>query len=99
MVTPAPVAVGELDVVAREFSVWPNPAVNDLNVEFFLSKSAKVKGLIHSMDGKQLLVAGSWLLVAGECSKTIDVSKLAAGNYVFILEADGKVIGSKSFSH
>ena len=78
-----------------QLSFFPNPAEQQLNLRFSLPKAdANTKVRIHNLKGEMLLEQGVKSSAKGELS--LDLSKLAAGQYFCTLES-GKVVISKAF--
>ncbi len=78
-----------------QLSFFPNPAEQQLNLRFSLPKAdANTKVLIHNLKGEMLLEQEVKSHAKGEL--TLDLSKLAAGQYFCTLES-GKVVISKAF--
>ena len=78
-----------------QLSFFPNPAEQQLNLRFSLPKAdANTKVLIHNLKGEMLLEQDVKSSAKGELS--LDLSKLAAGQYFCTLES-GKVVISKAF--
>jgi hypothetical protein len=78
-----------------QLSFFPNPAEQQLNLRFSLPKAdANTKVRIHNLKGEMLLEQDVKSSAKGELS--LDLSKLAAGQYFCTLES-GKVVISKAF--
>ena len=81
-----PVGVTEIENV---FSTYPNPVVNELNIDFTAEKGLVT---IFEMTGRQIT---SVKLTEG--TNTVDVSGLAKGNYMFIITNEGSHLGTGKF--
>jgi hypothetical protein len=93
--TPDNVTAIEQAAENPQLSFFPNPADQQLNLRFSLPKAdANTKVRIHNLKGEMLLEQNVKSSAKGEL--TLDLSKLAAGQYFCTLET-GKVVISKAF--
>ncbi|AXG71686.1 extracellular ribonuclease [Kordia sp. SMS9] len=80
-------SLNEEEVSHEDFTVYPNPTVNELEVRIFVEENASYQ--IHSMIGQ--------VVKTGDLSnKTIDVRNLKAGMYILQIN-DGDEILTKKF--
>lgn len=88
--------IEEPDQLNSEVKVYPNPVVNELNVEFNVEKEGKYRFEITSISGRKIQVKESMKIVPGEVVK-LDVSALVSGIYLLsIIPFDeGKLMVSK----
>ncbi len=78
-----------------QLSFFPNPADQQINLRFSLpNASSDVKVCIHNLKGEKLIEQEVKSSAKGEL--TLDLSKLAVGQYFCTLES-GKVVISKAF--
>ena len=76
-------------------SFYPNPAEEQLNLRYFLPKpSSTVQVRIHNLKGEKFIQQDMKSSAQGEL--TVDLSKLAAGQY-FCTLTSGEVVISKAF--
>jgi Protein of unknown function (DUF3500)/Secretion system C-terminal sorting domain len=68
-----------------EFSVYPNPTTNDLNVKIGLDNSAQVTVNVIDMTGRTVLTTRQ-NLSAGQQNISLDMAKLASGVYACTIE-------------
>ena len=76
------------------FTIFPNPVQNKLTVQINNAPAGNVKFVIRNVNGSV-----EWqknvLIPAGQSSKTIDISQLAAGTYFFSLQTrEGEITRS-----
>lgn len=72
-------------------SLYPNPAQRDINFGFSTEKG-KLTYMIIATDGRQVMRKEEELQFTGNYIRTMDVSSLAAGNYILtIFNSSGKV--------
>jgi hypothetical protein len=72
------------------FDVYPNPIINNYNINFRLSKPGVVKASLYGKEGKLMRKVVQESMAAGSHSMAADINGLSAGIYYFILEAEGK---------
>ena len=69
------------DAVAGVLNLYPNPAVNVLNIEFYLQEKAEVVITIYNTTG-QLVKSESKLFESGQNKLQTDIAELTNGVYV-----------------
>jgi hypothetical protein len=84
--------------VLKSFSVFPNPAVTETRVNFNLEGSRSVAFEIRDLQGKLMKWANVGDFPQGENSFTVNVSDIAAGNYVLNLVIDGSSLFSQQLN-
>ena len=73
------------------FSVSPNPAVNDLNVRFNATNSTALRYRIQDMTGR-LMMEGDWGTVSGDFNTTLQVGQFSAGMYLLeVVSENGRM--------
>ena len=95
-ITEAPAGVAEMEVKALEINLFPNPAVDQLNVNYALSESAKVGYVIYDLTGN-VVYSKTEGRFGGNQTTHVDVSELATGAYIFTLQVNGKPQSSQRF--
>lgn len=93
---PDDVSVGINDVVKinMDYSIFPNPTVNQLTVQLSADKVVEVSISLHDMLGRELTELNRKVLVDGVTSQQYDLSNLAAANYMLILsDKEGNLLG------
>ncbi len=84
------------DASANTVSIYPNPAIDDVNVDMSISQLSEVKISIWDANGKvvrdNVFMAQ---LEAGEHTRTIDISGLSAGVYQLKLKIGRETINQK----
>jgi hypothetical protein len=91
VVNPAGVNVTEEVNVPFTFSFYPNPATENITVNFSLEQSAKVTYTIFDLTGKQVQTEFANRF-PGAQQQNIDVNHLQAGTYLISVNANGNVI-------
>ncbi len=66
--------------------VHPNPASNDIYLQFFNHETVDMTLVIHDVTGKELIIEDLGKRQAGLQNKTIDVSSLSSGTYFVVLK-------------
>ena len=64
------------------FAIYPNPATNELNVEFVQHRTGAAKLIVFDMLGQQVLVENRVDEKPGEKRATLDISTILPGHYV-----------------
>lgn len=77
-----------------DFSLFPNPTENQLNVKFSLLNSANLRIQLQTLQGVKVLEKE--FKAEKDSELQLDVSSLSAGQYLCTIEAGGVLI-SKSF--
>lgn len=85
--TPATSSIKEKKDALSKLSTFPNPASNNLNVQYALSKNAKVSIKIYDMSGRKVYTKAKSRLQQGNYLQKIDISGLEKGIYSLTLEA------------
>lgn len=76
-------------------SVYPNPTVNNTQVQFFASKSSTVSIRMFDMLGKEVLPVFNGKVGAGDQMFNVDMSNLSSGLYTIRLDLDGQSVYKK----
>lgn len=85
------IGLNEIPFSGNNFSVYPNPFSDILNVEFIMSKTEKVKIDVINIIGQNVLSVKDEDKSKGECSESVDLNGLIPGSYLLRLEIDGQV--------
>jgi len=91
VVTPAGVNVQEQLNTPFTFSFYPNPATENITVNYSLEQSAKVTYIIYDLTGKQVQ-SESANRFPGAQQQNVNVNNLQAGTYLLSVNVDGNVI-------
>lgn len=91
VVNSAGVSVSEQTVEAVTFSFYPNPASENITLNYSLTESSKVSYTIFDLTGKQVQT-DSANRFPGAQQQIIDINNLQAGTYLLNLNTNGKVI-------
>ncbi len=91
VVNSAGVSVSEQTVEAVTFSFYPNPASENITLNYSLTESSKVSYTIFDLTGKQVQT-DSANRFPGAQQQIIDINNLQAGTYLLSLNTNGKVI-------
>ena len=73
------------------FSFYPNPATENITVNYSLEQSAKVTYTIYDLTGKQVQ-SESANRFPGAQQQNVDVNNLQAGTYLLSVNVNGNVI-------
>lgn len=77
----------ELFVDGVKMNSFPNPANETVTINYEIQKGADVTIYVTDMTGKQMVVAQEGAKQAGAHQATLDLSNLASGNYMYIINA------------
>jgi len=91
VVNPAGVNVHEEVNTSFTFSFYPNPAIENITVNYSLEQSAKVTYTIYDLTGKQIQTESATRFTGAQ-QQNIDLNNLQAGAYLLSLNVDGSVI-------
>jgi hypothetical protein len=91
VVNPAAVGISEETMTPFSFSFYPNPATENITVNYSLEQSAKVSYTIYDLTGKQVQTESANRF-PGAQQQNIDVNHLQAGTYLISMNANGNVI-------
>jgi len=67
----------------------PNPVASKTNINFSLTSATTVSIKLLSIDGKEIAMVANSFYSEGKHSLSYDASKLSAGTYLVVFEADG----------
>lgn len=91
--------VGIKDLIAPKdkvaINVYPNPARNTVNFEFKHSGNSHAYAIVRDLSGRIVSSKNYGRVLAGNQKYSLDVSKLAAGNYILEFNTDTQVAVSK----
>lgn len=89
-------SVGIKEIKAKmEFSVFPNPATDLINLNYTLLEESRIGISIIDMNGRTVISEKAVKSAAGEYKREIDVSKLNEGNYILALRINNQTINNK----
>jgi hypothetical protein len=89
LITSERVGIEENAQLVNDLSVGPNPAVNTTRVNFKLDNAKAIAYEIRDMQGRLITFANKGVYQAGAQSFEINVSDIAAGNYMLNIVLDG----------
>jgi len=84
------VGIAEVPAGNYNFSVFPNPATENLNVKFLLKEASSVTVDVLNIDGKKVANLISENGMNGEVNKTFNISSFAKGIYFVRLKINDK---------
>lgn len=90
VVTPAAVGIAEEANAPFTFSFYPNPATDNITLNYSLEQSAKLNYSIYDLTGK-LVQTESANRFPGKQQQNIDISNLQAGTYLLNVNANGNL--------
>lgn len=85
----ASVSINEIGSSKEGFSVYPNPAIDRINISFNITEPENVSIELFSVDGKLVSELAKDYLLNGEHNFNYDVSTINAGIY-FVKVSEGK---------
>lgn len=77
------------------FVTYPNPADDLMNLLYRLDNQAVVQFQVVDAAGRTVLSSNRQTQSAGEYSTPVNLSRLAAGNYLMVLKVDDKLVSGK----
>ena len=77
------------------FPTYPNPATNELNINYYLDKTSNVSIHIHDMLGKQVYFKRLGTQTTGAYLQAIDVHNFPGGTYIYVVESDNVKLGGR----
>lgn len=92
------VSVPELSPVSDALQVsylWPNPALNEINLEITLREAEVISIDIYDLQGRLIANTFEEQVPQGENNLRLDVSELSAGKYVVKIEAVNGLFASR----
>jgi len=75
--------------------VYPNPVLNQINIDLVTEYDSKIDGGIYDAIGQLIEKVDNDNVTAGKTSMTMDVSELPAGTYLFRMQVGKQVIFEK----
>ena len=91
VVNPAPAGIADENVTPFTFSFYPNPATENITMNYSLEESSKVTFIIYDLTGKQVQTESATRF-PGAQQQTIDVNSLQAGTYLLSMNVNGNAI-------
>ncbi len=85
----------EDEILSNNVRVFPNPAVDQVNIEISVEESLDTEVYLFSLDGRQVQDRKNLQLVPGFNRTTIDVQGLSAGVYVIKIQSADQSIERK----
>ncbi len=73
--------INENELSSENILIYPNPADNNLNIEFQLNKTGNIGFTVFDINGRKML-SKSQAFQKGNISTSIDIKNLAPGNYI-----------------
>ena len=78
--------------------LYPNPSINNFNVEFTLTEAEKVSFDLYDMQGQHVACLLNTFVKAGHNEFSFSTQPLTAGNYVFTITHGSDVISRKTLT-
>lgn len=85
------ISKGDLTLLAA----FPNPANNEVNINFGLNQDSKVDITLYDVAGKEISTLSTDVLPAGNHSQPLNVSALGAGVYMYSIKSKGGQLFSR----
>ncbi|NVK28888.1 MAG: T9SS type A sorting domain-containing protein [Flavobacteriia bacterium] len=83
--------IGVEEFTINDLTLYPNPAIEELQVGFSLTSSNKVKYSIFGMDGREIINKNEGMLGTGEHTLSVPVTALETGTYLIHIQAGDRV--------
>lgn len=100
VITPASAtAISELDKLNKNMSLYPNPAVDFVNMDFNLAYAGNVTVSVYTLTGLKVADIYSANHPAGLVHAHADVAGLATGHYLLQVISNNKVIATSHLVH
>lgn len=84
-----PAGISESSEPISKTSVYPNPVVSDINIEFSLSTEQKVEIALFDISGRKLLSLYNQETHSGKSKLAFPVKNIAEGNYLLKISSNG----------
>ncbi|UPT65268.1 MAG: T9SS type A sorting domain-containing protein [Sphingobacteriales bacterium JAD_PAG50586_3] len=91
LVVDEPTGIKEQTTNANFMTVFPNPATDNMNVGYVLTKTGTVDLKIINITGQQVKAVYTGTQPAGNFTMNTNTADLAPGIYSYILTVDGMV--------
>lgn len=91
------VGIEEMDQSLSAYSLYPNPAVNSITLDFTLTENKSVQTAVFNSLGQQVQSGVTAEAMTGANRLTLDVSALPQGIYFAQILLDGNIAGTKRF--
>jgi len=92
-------STGEIDEVIEGLSVYPNPSLDDIKIDFYLNSSQKGKLLVYNMTGQVVRTLKEGSFAQGQHSYTWDGSQdgqnRTSGMYICRLVTDKQILSKR----
>lgn len=85
----------EAPVNENSVNVYPNPAVDQFNLDLTLAENAAVSYVVINNLGQKVIEANLGNLVEGTQNQVIDISNLAQGIYLVQININGNIVTKK----
>ena len=81
-----------MNSVSQQFSysIFPNPAADQLNIFLNLPRRSKLAMKVYSTDGKLVHQTDEKIMEAGKQQSALTVSNFASGTYLLVLQLNGQ---------
>jgi len=84
-----------VEIINKEFVVYPNPAKDQLNIFYSLNDKVPVTIIVTDINGKEISREDGINSSKGANRKTIELSSLTNGTYILRIIADKEQIEKK----
>lgn len=94
----APSGIKPIDINDYVFGVYPNPATNQVNLQWQLRQSTSHLTLqVFDMQGKKCFEKQTGNTASGMGSELVDIQNWPAGLYIYQVRSGEKVLGTRKF--
>ena len=91
------VGVNDVEALASNVNLYPNPAVNAITIDFNLPENKNVTATLYNAVGQQVQDAASLSGIQGTNAVTFDISTLPQGIYYAQITVEGSIAATKRF--
>jgi hypothetical protein len=93
-ITNSPTGIAEVKA-QMEYSIYPNPAANVINIKYTLKEETNVKVMVTDNSGKKIMSRNLGKQSAGDYKNEVDISELSEGNYFLTIIINDKPINNQ----
>ncbi|KAB2814036.1 choice-of-anchor V domain-containing protein [Phaeocystidibacter luteus] len=87
--------IGVEEFTISDMKLYPNPAVEELHLDFSLASSNEVVYSIFGMDGREIMNKNEGLLGTGDHTLNVPVTELETGTYLIHIQAGDRVLAER----
>ncbi len=92
---PVFVSTSEQNLPVESLSIWPNPAVSELSMQFVMRQATDINYRVRDLAGRMLLSGDLGRMDVGERLERLDVNALSPGMYLLEVVSEQGVLTTK----